>query len=319
MYTCPHFLFLPANNLRMRQILVAILIAIVFLIPSLVLKMAVEPVHRRFSCNDSELSYPYEKERIPYFLLIALCFSFCALVIFIVEYCDVSPSTNYIGVYNASTDTYYPPRRNRFPTLTRSFEYLAPLLVALSAIEMVKNCFAFSLGFLRPHFLSLCRPRCVEAEESSCFSRTPAQLKEARLSFPSGHAAVSIACATYINCYLHMKLRHLPHMSMPLAFMSFIFLGVALFVGFQTTSSYMHHVQDVVGGIGLGVLCASIMVHYGLCQNAVGGRGTNDGKEVQVHEEGDIIEWSLLRVRDAIVRIFLFALSLVSCAFISTL
>jgi phosphatidate phosphatase len=69
----------------------------------------------------------------------------------------------------------------------------------------------YHVGALRPHFFQVCSPSVscnlantadpfhfYAADEYECLGSNAHRIKEARLSFPSGHASLSFYTATYL-------------------------------------------------------------------------------------------------------------------------
>eukprot|EP00091_Calanus_sinicus_P017461 TRINITY_DN37734_c0_g1_i1.p2 TRINITY_DN37734_c0_g1~~TRINITY_DN37734_c0_g1_i1.p2 ORF type:complete len:121 (-),score=29.46 TRINITY_DN37734_c0_g1_i1:343-705(-) len=97
------------------------------------------------------------------------------------------------------------------------------------------SCFLFTdlskfrIGRLGPHFLEICKPDyqniCKDDNDFEKFvigedidicgglasnQTTPKMLKEARLSFMSGHSSFSFYCATFLILYLQARLNKFP-------------------------------------------------------------------------------------------------------------
>ena len=107
--------------------------------------------------------------------------------------------------------------------LYRHFGYfLLGCISCLLFTEIAK----YSIGRLRPHFLTVCNPEyteelcrdpnspeytrfVIENQDEICRlenGHTEKQLKEARLSFLSGHSSFSFFCATFMIVYLQSRL-----------------------------------------------------------------------------------------------------------------
>ena len=106
------------------------------------------------------------------------------------------------------------------------------LVCKISRILICISCLLFteiakySIGRLRPHFLTVCNPEytddlcrdpnnpqytrfVIENQDELCRlenGHTEKHLKEARLSFLSGHSSLSFFCATFMIVYLQSRL-----------------------------------------------------------------------------------------------------------------
>lgn len=70
--------------------------------------------------------------------------------------------------------------------------------------QMITDVAKFSIGRLRPHFFYICNPdvNCglntyQYIERYRCYGVDQDKIKDARLSFMSGHASFSAFCMTY--------------------------------------------------------------------------------------------------------------------------
>jgi undecaprenyl-diphosphatase len=71
---------------------------------------------------------------------------------------------------------------------------------------------------------------------------------EPGLSFPSGHSCLSFATAMSLTILLPRW--------------SFVWFGLALIVAVERIAENAHYVSDVVGGAGLGIVCAAVTWRY---------------------------------------------------------
>lgn len=108
----------------------------------------------------------------------------------------------------------------------------------------------------RPNFFSYCG---WDNDAHKCTGKT-AHKRDARLSFPSGHASNSFAAGTWMCLFLSTLLNRRPEIWWILIRMLPVF--VAAFISATRITDYMHHVSDVIAGsvlgIGVSVLCFNI-------------------------------------------------------------
>ena len=170
------------------------------------------------------------------------------------------------------------------------FDAVYKLILGFSLCMFITDVSKYSLGRLRPYFLAVCNPNleevCYQIEDSyievedSDYSYTEIHhpkyvienntctgnddlMKEARLSFVSGHSSVSFYIAAfliifmkeYINLWFVRTLLQLAH---------FI---LAFWISITRINDYMHHPEDVIMGSIIGIACACIimfMEEYGV-------------------------------------------------------
>lgn len=127
------------------------------------------------------------------------------------------------------------------------------------------------IGGFRPHFLSVCDPDpAIIAEagaglgyHSAYFDSTicrgdPAKIKNARISFPSGHTEAAFAGFGFLYLYLNAKLKiwsnYQPrYWKIVLAYIPI--LGAVLIAG-NLVITYNHHWYDCVAGAIIGIVFA---------------------------------------------------------------
>jgi len=244
------------------------------------------PYHRGFYCDDQNLKHPYMPQTVPIVPCVILWALISVTLIILVE------------SLRASAEKGCRPERpipsSRTPwiafELYRHFGYFTlGALTCLLFTEMAK----YTIGRLRPHFLTVCQPDLVddlckdtygymrfvtEREEVICKglkenggNYTMKQLKEARLSFLSGHSSFSFYCAMFIIVYLQARLTNFPGtcestlvrvtyrtLKVLRPFIQFSLIILAFWVSLTRISDYFHHPMDVATGALVGIVFASI-------------------------------------------------------------
>ncbi|KAF2997845.1 hypothetical protein E8E13_002048 [Curvularia kusanoi] len=80
---------------------------------------------------------------------------------------------------------------------------------ALATATLFQSFIKWFIGGLRPHFLVVCAPRIPSvplAPDAIC-TGDPSAVKEAQMSFPSGHSAAAFAGFGFLAIYLNAKLK----------------------------------------------------------------------------------------------------------------
>lgn len=105
----------------------------------------------------------------------------------------------------------------------------------------------------RPNFFSYC-----QYDESLKKCTGPSSHKrDAKLSFPSGHASNSFATGTWM-CYFLGKFFN-NGSEIWWIMLRFIPIMIATFIAATRITDYMHHVSDVIGGVVIGIGCATLI------------------------------------------------------------
>ena len=206
-----------------------------------------KPFQRGFFCGDHTLKYPYiENETIPQYMCLLIWILISGAIILTTQ------------ILNKST----------------SVKDIQRMVTGLLCCILITDVAKYSVGRLRPHFLTLCNPDynnvCFDEEayysdgegellnefyqkyvnESDvCDNEKSHLLHEARLSFISGHASFSFYCATFLIMYL--KNRQLWSKITP--FVQILLFLLATWISFTRISDYYHYPFDVVCGALTGV------------------------------------------------------------------
>ncbi|KAK8376713.1 hypothetical protein O3P69_009963 [Scylla paramamosain] len=87
------------------------------------------------------------------------------------------------------------------------------------------------------------------------------RMKEARLSFPSGHASFSAYTMVYLAIYLQVRFKFkAPRLLRP--FLQFLCLMLTFYTTLSRISDYKHHWSDVLFGFILGTVVATLISVY---------------------------------------------------------
>jgi len=105
----------------------------------------------------------------------------------------------------------------------------------------------------RPNFFSYCN---FDQTLQKC-TGSSSHKRDARLSFPSGHASNSFASGTWMTLFLSNFFAKGDEIWWIL--IKLIPIAIATFIAASRITDYMHHVSDVVGGTIIGIGVSSII------------------------------------------------------------
>ena len=243
----------------MVRIIVVCLIPTLILLPSVILHFSsVEPFHRGYFCEDTSIKYPYvEHQTVPAYLCLMTWTILCLVHFSIAYVTHKSKKMLFAALYN--------------------------LILGFSLCMFITDVSKYSLGRLRPYFLAVCNPNledvCYQIEDSyievedSDYSYSEIHhpkyvienntctgnedlLKEARLSFVSGHSSISFYVAAFLIIFMKEYINKKLWRTM-LQFNHFI---LAYWISMTRINDYMHHPEDVIMGSIIGITCACIIM-----------------------------------------------------------
>jgi len=247
-----------------------------------------EPFHRGFFCSDQNLKHPYKEQTVPILTALLVWLGLAIFFIVLVENLRTSAMEGWRRK-NPIPDKKYPPW-----IAVELYRYFGYFALGATGCLLFTEIAKYTIGRLRPHFLTLCRPDfasptfckdtwgyerfIVENENEICLGLianggnvTSKQLHEARLSFLSGHSSFSFYCASFLVVYLQARLTNFPtftHNKWVLTiywmlkvfkpFLQFGMLVLAFWISLTRISDYFHHPYDVATGALVGVIFAAI-------------------------------------------------------------
>ncbi|EDV97182.1 putative phosphatidate phosphatase [Drosophila grimshawi] len=262
-----------ATNAVQRQVahrcLIELLIFVVLLIPVLVYEVAVEPARRGFFCDDESLHYPFHENTVTPVMLGLLSGALPPLIFIVVEYVRMMRKDKLaatVQVLGWQMSAWY-------VEFGRQITYfMFGLVLTFDATEVGK----YTIGRLRPHFMAVCQPmlsdgslctdaanlhRYVEDYECAGEGYTIADVRQARLSFPSGHSSIAFYALLYTALYLQRKL-HWRSSKLAKHFLQFVLIMVAWYTALSRVMDSWHHWSDVLVGSLIGVTVALITARY---------------------------------------------------------
>ncbi|GFS00332.1 phospholipid phosphatase 1 [Elysia marginata] len=228
----------------------------------LVIQHQIGTFQRGFFCDDESIKHPVKSDTISVPLVLAIGLTVPFVVMLGVEYVFrsgspiliVTPKTYGLKVY----------------WLAAAYNALAVFIFGSVVTQFLTELAKHSVGRLRPHFLTLCDPNLDELNcskgyitEFKCRSTDDKMLKEARLSFPSGHSSFAVYCAVYLILYLEGRLAcRTIVLAKPVT--QLIIFALAFFTCLSRISDYKHHWSDVLAGAVLGAAVSTSMANVPL-------------------------------------------------------
>ncbi|XP_035827911.1 phospholipid phosphatase 1 [Aplysia californica] len=239
-----------------KQVVVDVFIFLAVCLPLLVVMVWGEPVQSGFWCRDESVRYPYKPDTVNTSLLLVMSFGGPFLVMTVTETIRAALKTRL-------------PRRFRGELLSLAKAYGA-FLFGVAANCILTDTLKFSIGRPRPHFIDLCKPnfdkinctsddlgldRFVLDYECTNTEVDHRLLREAKLSFPSGHASLSMFSALFTIFYLQLRMEiKFSHLLRPTLQLCLIILAVLCCV--TRIIDHKHFPSDVVAGACLGTVVA---------------------------------------------------------------
>ncbi|GFO47910.1 phospholipid phosphatase 1 [Plakobranchus ocellatus] len=222
---------------------------------------------RGFFCGDESIRYPVLPDTISVPLVLSVGLTLPCVVILAVEFAFRQGCPVMTIIPKSTGQKMY--------WLAAAYNAIAVFLFGSVVTQFLTELGKHSVGRLRPHFLSLCNPDLEKCSgymtEFVCRSKDINMLREARLSFPSGHSSFALYSAVYLILYLEGRLAcRAVVLAKPLV--QLFFFALALYTCLSRISDYKHHWGDVLAGALLGTVVAISLVfsltHFGkhLCK-----------------------------------------------------
>ncbi|XP_047475237.1 phospholipid phosphatase 1-like isoform X2 [Penaeus chinensis] len=244
------------------KIVVDFVLLSIVAIPILLFFLLGTPYERGFNCDDESLRYPYKDSTVSTFVLYVVGTFLPAISICVLEWFRVRRETVGKKVVMCGRDL------NSW--FWAAYSAIGPFLFGCATSQLTTDIAKYSVGRLRPHFIAICKPdwskiNCSEpflyVDPIPCTSDDDHRMKEARLSFPSGHASFSAYTMIYFVIYLQVRFKFkTPKLVRP--FLQFVCLMMTFYTTVSRISDYKHHWSDVLFGFSEGALVAVLVSLY---------------------------------------------------------
>lgn len=229
----------------------------------------IPPNQRGFFCDDTSIQYPFRPDTIPMWLL-AIYGGVVPIIIFcIVELWVTRPFNCRRG---SGEEAVKQRRIDYFKTIFHTvFLFVLGITVCFLITEVGKR----TIGRLRPYYLTVCNPiwtninctRTVPTASGSVVipqyitdhhcntTATDVELREAKLSFPSGHSSYATYAFIFLFVYFEARLV-CPNIQFLKPFLQCLCVATAFFTCLSRVTDYKHHATDVIGGSLIGFCIA---------------------------------------------------------------
>ncbi|KAK3919395.1 Putative phosphatidate phosphatase [Frankliniella fusca] len=247
----------------LRKIIIDVAVLLTVGIPVLLFFLFGKPYHRGFYCNDESIMYPFKESTVTSTMLYIIGLFLPISVIIITE----------IFIHRAAAGHVAHTFMGRAirSWAWNSYKFIGVFLFGAVSSQLTTDIAKYTIGRLRPHFFAVCQPNinCSLPENQhkyfvdfKCTANIGSRkLKEARVSFPSGHSSFSAYTMLFLALYLQARmtfkgsklLRH---------GMQYVCLMLSWATAMSRISNYKHHWSDVLAGLLIGSITAVLTVLY---------------------------------------------------------
>lgn len=264
------------GRLRGRHVVIVIntILCVAFLFGLLAFFLAGKPYVRGFYCNDQTISKPFIHSTIPSVTLVIISVAMLVVAILVIEftihYTERKPkSTNGKGGCVSRTIKH--------PVFRRFVEVFAAYVLCVGAQQFAVDIGKYTVGRLRPHFLSICNPdyskfNCTNPDGTDAYivgdqycrwtvgGKYP---KDSRLSFPSGHSSMAAFTAVFLILYIESEFRAGGSLNrIPKVFIESAIGMLGFGCAVSRISDYKHHPMDVIVGSLIGIVVACMAAFW---------------------------------------------------------
>lgn len=210
------------------------------------------PRHQAIPCSDASIRYPYRDSTVPSWTVFLF-----GVVVNVFTICLGEYLLFRRRLLQCAEVVMFGKRVH--PCIQSTYCWLVLFHFGYAATMVLTFLGKLTLGRLRPHFMSVCDLDIGELCQDQVYIETyscrgdPAILREARLSFPSGHSSGAFYPAVFVIVYMHYRIRSSP---LTKACVQVLVLCFASFTAISRVADYKHHATDVLAGTVLAILMA---------------------------------------------------------------
>jgi len=228
-------------------------------VPILLLKYLANPSTHGYYCSDLSIGYPYHGSTIPTSVNVSVSYGVPIILIILFNISKTFITGDSISAVGKQV-----------------WEDITLFLFGVFTVQMLSGVCKQTTGRLRPHFLSVCQPGQVDcgtyqqpvyvmnytcAGNSDLFPEKKERehrVREARLSFLSGHASLATYGMVYSIIYIQTRSSRTSFPFIP-ALMQVLLALYALVTSVSRVTDNKHHPTDVIAGAVLGVVMAILV------------------------------------------------------------
>ncbi|KAH3888811.1 putative phosphatidate phosphatase isoform X2 [Dreissena polymorpha] len=220
-----------------------------------------DPYKRGFFCDDDSLKYPFHDSTVTSAMLYGIGFVLAVIVMVVVESVLIYKCVN--SQLKTDLKTY-----GHLKIIVRNiYISLVPFLFGAVIEHIVTDIGKYSIGRLRPHFFDVCKVNfskinCSQGhiEDFECLGKEANEIREMRLSFPSGHASFSTYVAVYLVIYIQ---KHVTFFRRYLfrSVVQALLIYLAWYTCLSRITDYKHHPSDVIAGAVIGSTTAALVAY----------------------------------------------------------
>lgn len=224
--------------------------------------LLIDPYDRGFYCNDESIRFPLKDDTIPIWLAGAYGAGFAIVAVILSEL--------YINRQCCVAEDQFKLRQTRWVlnTLNGCLLYSLGAMCTMLITEIGKR----SIGRLRPHFIDACKP---DWDKIECFTKIdgvdvpnyiymtpeictgdPDLIREARVSFPSGHSSFTVFSMVFVIIYIEARFSPISRMRFLKTLVQLFCFILAWHTCMSRVSDYKHHHTDVIAGAVIGLSVA---------------------------------------------------------------
>ena len=229
-----------------------------------------EPVVRGFYCNDTDIFNPYMDDIVSFMVVVTFGTLWPLFCIIVIELFN----SNIVKCFRKKIIIPASSRKQFAVSVSHAASlFILGLNLTLLITEIGKKL----VGRLRPHFISVCQPNysilnCTTTRNSNTIynyidtsgsfcTNSDKAVKEARLSFPSGHSSFSTYCMIFLIIYIQIRWRSIQTRFLK-ALIQIISFSAAYFTCLSRISDFHHRGSDVIGGVCIGLFFAVFVTKF---------------------------------------------------------
>ncbi|CAL1534735.1 unnamed protein product [Lymnaea stagnalis] len=249
------------DKLTVLFVVIEVTLILAIGIISICMRNFLEPFHRGFFKNDQSLMHPYHSSTIPSTLMYLVGFLVPVAAMWVIE------TLHFKHHVEQRSGDKVPLKIILVHSLWNWFKVVGIFILGAGITHLLTNIPKYSIGRLRPHFFDVCDPDWSKVNDTKgyitadiCLGIDQDLIREARLSFPSGHSSMSLYCATVFMIYLNKRFKwNQIKIARPL--LQVLAFGMAFYTCLSRISDYKHHWSDVLAGAILGLITGFFIMH----------------------------------------------------------